>query len=236
MAPRMDSGACLECALRATDFFRGIRHAARKEFERLRVPGTYRRGDIVFRDGDQPSGMYFLCEGKVKIVKSSFGSKSHITRVVKAPDLLGDRAFIAGNLYSGTGVAMGDCRICHLGAANFSSLFSRDHGFWKLLARRFAGELGRAEVRMADLALKTVRERLAKCILDAMTPEPGGTGGTSALGASRQETAEIVGTTPEAVCRTLAEFRGRGWISVEGTVIRVRDASRLRSLAKLGLP
>jgi CRP-like cAMP-binding protein len=102
------------------------------------------------------------------------------------------------------------------------------------MARRFADELGAAEDRMVDLALKTIRERLAKYLLALSDPDEDGRGVRVELEESRQETAEILGTTTEAICRTLAEFRSRRWISIKGPFVLIKDPERLRQLA--GLP
>lgn len=47
------------------------------------------------------------------------------------------------------------------------------------------------------------------------------------------ELGELLGTSPEAVCRGLAEFRKKGWISLEGRRLRILDEKRLRAVARV---
>ncbi|HBL16964.1 MAG TPA: hypothetical protein DD417_09525 [Elusimicrobia bacterium] len=225
---------CKTCLARNTGSFAKISPQGWTEFQRFCSSNTYAKGNIIFYANNQPLGLFFLCSGKVKVVKSAFGVRAHIPRVIKAPDLLGDRAFISGELYSGTGVAMEPSHICFLDAAHMNRIFAKEPAFWQFMARRFADELGAAEDRMVDLALKTIRERLAKYLLALSGPDEDGRGVRVELEESRQETAEILGTTTEAICRTLAEFRSRRWISIKGPFVLIQDPERLRQLA--GLP
>jgi hypothetical protein len=102
----------------------------------------------------------------------------------------------------------------------------------RVLARQLAAKLGEAEGHVADLALRTIRERLAKHL--ALAARAGkGDGVTFELCESRQELAEMLGTSPEVVSRTLAELSGRKLIEIDGRRIRVLDEGRLRSVARL---
>lgn len=226
---------CGVCSLRTLPVLRGVAKGTWSQFLRLRTSRLYSRGNILFYEGNQPLGMYFLCRGRVKIVKSDFGQRSHISRVVEAPDLLGDRSFIAGQPYVGTGEVMEESRVCFLGASHFDRLFLGEPGVRLDLARRFARELGQAEEKARDLALKTIRARLAKLLLERLAAQTASKGHAVALSLkeSRLELAEIIGTSPEAVCRSLAEFRSKGLIAAQGRSVRILDERRLRQVAEL---
>ena len=226
--------SCKTCPSRNTEPFARLSPQGWAEFRKHCRFNIYEKGDVIFYANNKPLGLFFLASGKVKVVKSSFGERAHIPRVIKAPDLLGDRAFISGKHYTGTGVAMEPSHICFLDAAHSNRIFAKEPAFWQFLARRFAEELGAAEDHLLDLALKPIRERLAKHLIALMGPDADAGEARVTLGESRQETAEILGTTTEAVCRTLAEFRTRRWIAIAGPLVTILDPDRLRQLA--GLP
>ncbi|MBI4051354.1 MAG: Crp/Fnr family transcriptional regulator [Elusimicrobia bacterium] len=215
--------------------FAGIPSVAWKKFLNLRVTNNYSRGNIIFYESNLPLGVFFLCQGRVKIVKSNARERFHITRVIEAPNLVGDRAFFAQGMYAGTGEVMEDSRICFLQAQHFEDLFMKNAGVGRALLRRFAQEVGQAEERMLDLALRTIRERLAKYILERLAehPQANGGGASISLSESRIELAEILGTSPEAVCRSLAEFRHKGLIKVEKRSIQVLNKNSLRLIANV---
>ena len=235
MAPSNSKDVCEICVLHRLPAFRGLAKETWSKFKKLRTTRFYSRGNILFYDGNQPLGMYFLCRGRVKIVKSNFGHRFHIVRVSEAPDLLGDRALIAGEPYKGSGEVMEESRVCFLKAEHFESLFLDDPGVCRELARRFAREMGQAEEKARDLALKTIRARLAKHILERFAAQAALKRGTVALclDESRLELAEFLGTSPEAVCRSLAEFRAKRMIATKGRSVRILDEERLRQVAEL---
>jgi len=230
--PGCEPNKC-KCPLLALPIFTGVPKTAWESFCKRRVPNTYKKGNVVFYDGNQPLGMYFVCSGRVKIVKSESGTHSNITRVVEAPDLLGDRAFFANEPYRGSGEVMEDARICFIDRDSFEQIFLETPGMARGLLARMAAELGRAEERILDICFKTARERLAKYIMEKFSESEssGGEGSQIRFSESRVELAKILDTSPEALCRTLAEFKSKGWIAVDGRVLRVLDRVRLAQVA-----
>ncbi|MDO8805959.1 MAG: helix-turn-helix domain-containing protein [Elusimicrobiota bacterium] len=49
---------------------------------------------------------------------------------------------------------------------------------------------------------------------------------------SRGDLAKILGTSPEVLCRLLAEFRKKGWIAVAGRAVTVKDKPRLEQFSR----
>lgn len=195
----------------------------------LRTTGLYSKGDILFYQGNHPLGMFFLCRGRVKIIRTDSQQHRYISRVVEAPDLLGDRAFIAGQPYQGTGEVMEGSRVCFLKAEDCAEVFFDEAAVCRGLARRFARELGQAEGKSRDLALRSTRERLAKHLLQELDANGAA---LLSLKESRQELAEMLGTCPAVISRTLAEFRAKSLIAFSGRSVRVLDKERLRQLSK----
>jgi len=96
-------------------------------------------------------------------------------------------------------------------------------------------EMGIMEEKLAELAHKSVRERLAANLL--MLKETYGMEGEGStlieLALSREDLASIVGTATETVIRLLSEFKSDGLITFEGKKIRVLDARKLAKQADL---
>lgn len=223
------SRATCKCPMLKMPIFSGISDAVWEGFCKKRISNDYRAGNIIFYEGNQPFGMYFLCSGRVKIVRTDTGLHSSIPRVVEAPDMLGERSFLAGEPYLGSGEALGECRICFIDGAYFEKYFLENPKVCRAILRRVAMELGRAEGQMLDLGFKTVRGRLAKYIVEK-------SGAKSASGfefpEKRGDLAKILGTSPEVLCRLLAEFRKKGWIVIDGRDVAVKDKARLEQVAR----
>ncbi|MBI4375287.1 MAG: Crp/Fnr family transcriptional regulator [Elusimicrobia bacterium] len=218
--------------------FRGINADVWQKFLARRAENTYRLGNILFYQGNRPLGLFFICRGRVKLVKEDRFGHSRIVRVVEAPDILGDRAFFAERPYACSGEAMDETRACFLERRVFCELFGQNLPMFHRLTQRFAQELGSAEHAMHCLSACPVNARVATHLL--MYPKQRGSNaplrGELTLQESRTELAQILGTTIEAVSRALALFASRRWIAVEGRHVRILEEDRLRRAACPHLP
>lgn len=196
-----------------------------RRFQELAQVHEYRAGNILFYQGNFPLGLHFIASGRVKLVKEDRAGRCQIVRIVHGPDLLGDRAFFAEKPYACTGEVMEDSSISFLQPGPFWALYGRNPDMSRLLTRRFALELGRAEDYMNCIAVCTVNARMAARLLK-YSPR-----NAFELTETRAELAQVLGTTPEAVSRSLAKFCVKGLIAVTGRRVRILNEDRLRLCA-----
>ncbi|MBI4386073.1 MAG: Crp/Fnr family transcriptional regulator [Elusimicrobia bacterium] len=233
---KVEKGSCAEpssCPARNLPLFH---HAVEKTLRRFRQLATlhaYHRENILFYQGNRPQGLYFICSGRVKITKEDSGGRSQIVRIVNAPDLLGDRAFFAEKPYACTGTTMEESRICFLETRHFWDTFGQDHEMLRLLIQSFAQKLGGAEERMHCLAACMVKSRIAGYLLATCRKLSNASAGKSefVLQETRTELAQIIGTTPEVISRSLAELCSTGWIAVQDRRVRIKDEKHLREVS-----
>jgi CRP-like cAMP-binding protein len=192
----------------------------------------YGRGNVLFYQGNEPFALFFLCSGRVKIVRHDREGRRQIVRIIRAPDFIGERSLIARQPYHATAEVMDDADICVIDSARFFKFWGERPDFARVLAQRLAINLGDAQDLASELALHTIRERLAKFLAlewEAV-PKPAP---SFQLSESRQELAEIIGTSPEVVSRTLRDLVDGKIIAIEGRRVRVLDGARLRAAARL---
>jgi CRP/FNR family transcriptional regulator len=192
---------------------------------------TYRRGDVLFYEGNEPMGLHCLCSGRVKLTRTDCAGRQMIVRIVVDAGLLGERALIVGNAYEATATVADDARVCFIPAARFHAMWDADPAISRALAVVLAVRLGEAQDLCAEIGLLTIRERLARLI--ARASEAGGAGSLADLGATRLELAERLATSPEVVCRAMADLEASGLIASKGRFTQVLDARRLRAAARL---
>ena len=100
--------------------------------------------------------------------------------------------------------------------------------------RFISTELNKAETKVAHLAQKPVRERVAESLLfikETYGLEADGV--TLNVRLSREEIANIVGTATESAIRLLSEFKKDGIIELEGKKIKIVDSLKLIKTANL---
>jgi CRP/FNR family transcriptional regulator len=189
----------------------------------------YKKGNILFYQGNDPLSLFFLSSGMVKLVRADDSGRQHIMRVIHAPDLVGDRALLAGHPYAASAHVMGDAQICSLEMGRFKELWETEPELSRMLARYLAHKLAAADEAATDLALCTIRQRLARLIVHRLKS------GESVveLSESRQEIADLLGTSPEVLSRTLSEFDHKGLVSVDERRLKVLNLPRLRAVARV---
>ncbi|NVK83048.1 MAG: Crp/Fnr family transcriptional regulator, partial [Cytophagia bacterium] len=119
--------------------------------------------------------------------------------------------------------------ICFIPKSDFLTILNRNPSFFQKLMKAVCHELGVMEDKLAQLAQKSVRERLAATII--MLKETYGMEGEGShvidIALSREDLANIVGTATETVIRLLSEFKSDGLIALKGKKIEVIDVQRL---------
>lgn len=215
-----------------------LSHVTQKEWRRfldLAPVHTYRPGNILFYQGNPSLGLHFITSGRVKLMKEDRAGRCQIMRIVKGPDLLGDRAFFAERPYMCSGIVMEESSISFLQPAHFWNIFGKNPDTLRLLTQRFAVELGRAEDYMHCISVCTINARMATRLLkSAKRPEHARSPkGEFVLTETRMELAQVLGTTPEAVSRALTKLCSKGLIAVSGRRVRVLNEERLRLSACL---
>jgi CRP/FNR family transcriptional regulator len=173
--------------------------------------------------------------GKVKVYKNNVQGKEFIIYIAKPGDFLGYRALLSEDFYKATATVLEDAKICFIPKESFFEVLQKNPVFMRRVVQAVCNEMGIMEEKLAELAHKSVRERLAANLL--MLKETYGMEGEEStlieLALSREDLASIVGTATETVIRLLSEFKTDGLIAFEGKKIRVLDARKLAKQADL---
>lgn len=197
---------------------------------------TYKAGQILFYEGNRAFGVYCIYAGRVKLYKTGHGGRLQIVRLAGPGDLLGYRSLFADEPYSATAEAMEDATVCFIEKSIFIPLLSQEPNLAMKMIRKLSQELRQAEDRMTGIAQKPVRERLAELLLllrETYGKSNGGEGTEITLALSREEMAEMIGTTQETVIRLLSEFKSRKFIKLDGRHITITDPKPLRRIAHI---
>ena len=165
----------------------------------------FKKGELIFTEGDKVEGMYFVYSGRVKVHKK-WGDKEFIIRFAENGAILGHRGLGGDNFYPISATALEPTTVCYIDLDFFLQSLKINHEFTYDLMMFYAEELKESEKRMRNMAHMPVKGRLAYALLllkkkFGATPE-----GYINITLSRQDLASYVGATYETVFRTLAEL------------------------------
>ena len=195
---------------------------------------AYKKGQLIFQEGNRPAGLHVIYSGKVKVTKLGGDGKEQIIRLAKPGDLVGYRALIAETNYSASAVALDDCTVCMIPKHDFQLVIQQNIQISNGLMKLLSTTLGNAETRMLQLAYKPVRERLAEALLLLQsTYEPEKSTEPFSIAISREDLASIVGTVKETCIRLLAELKDEGIICTKGSNITLLEPEKLYEITHL---
>ncbi len=189
----------------------------------------YKKGQILFYEGTRPLGIFCVNKGKVKVSKMGSNGKEQILFICQPGDFLGYRSLLSEEFYGASATVIEEAAVCFIPKSDFLTVLNSNPGFFKTMMKAVCHELGVMEEKLAQLAQKSVRERLAATIL-MLKETYGMEGGESEIidiALSREDLANIVGTATETVIRLLSEFKSDGLIALQGKKIKVLDSDSL---------
>lgn len=220
-----DGAAGGACAFERWSAAQGLSREVAARMAPLWRSNVYHRGDVIFYQGNAPASVYFLCTGSVKLVRDARMGRQHILRMIGAPDFIGERAFLAGQPYAASAQVMEESRVCAIDGASFRAQWRAEPELARMLAIYLSRKLAEADEAACDMALRTIRELLARLIAERLTEEGGD---LVQFSESRQDMADILGTSAEVISRTLSEFERKKILAREGRGLRILDKERLR--------
>jgi len=191
----------------------------------------YEKGETIFREGDPADRIHFVVLGRVKIVKAA-GGRDVILEILGPGEPVGAVAVFERKPFPAGAVTLEGTSILSIPEREFFHLIeTRTEMMRRLLAgltyrlimvnRRLADMTGSAEYRAARLFL-TLGDRVG-------TVHDGG-GVFIPMNLSRQEIADLIGTTLETAIRLMSRWQKDGIVMTEKTGFIVPDVKGLRTL------
>lgn len=195
----------------------------------------YKKGEIIFKEGDKPIGLMSLSEGKVKVFKEGVGGREQIVRMAKPTGFIGYRALFAEENHTATGVAIEDTVACIIDKESLYKVMRSNPELAISIVKSFATELGFSNDRTVTLTQKHIRGRLAESLIflkDTYGYEDDGK--TIKIYLSREDVANLSNMTTSNAIRTLSTFAQEEVIAIDGRKIRILDLQKLERISDLG--
>lgn len=195
----------------------------------------FKKGEVIFQEGDPVTGIYFVYDGVVKVHKKWGTDKELIIRFAGKGSLFGHRGLggSGGELvYPISATAIEPVTVCFIELDFFNASLRTNYRFIRELLNFYARELQESEKKMRNLAHMQVKGRIAGAILELQEKFGTTEEGYIALTLTRQDLASYVGTTYETVFRVTNELAKDEVIYLSGKDIRILDPVPLERLTR----
>ncbi len=205
-------------SLRSISVFATLPDEVLKRVGELVITRSFAPGETIVYAGDPCEAVYFIAEGEVKVYQLSIEGREQVLVRLGAGQMFNAvPAFRDCSVNHATVEALTPVRLYALTCDDFRRLVNESHELALALLRDFAMRLDHMAGLVEDLALRTVRERLARFLLehadDRNTPRRW----------TQAEIAAHIGTVRDMVGRILREFAEAGLVRQERQRIILLD-------------
>lgn len=224
---------------RAAESLSGIGFFESLEPERLRAlehKCTWRRargGEEIFNRDTQSHEVFFVTEGKVRVVNYSLSGREVAYATAEAGDYFGELSALDGQPRSASVFALQDCVLAALPAEEFRQLLLDAPPLALSVAEKLASIVRACNERIMDLATLSAYQRVYRQLLDLMRPDPVRPESWLIYPLPTQaQIASRASTTRETVARVLSQLAQAGIADRKSKTLYIRDVIRLREMAK----
>jgi len=214
-------------ALAETDLFANLDEANLAALADACQRRTLERGDVLFRQDDEPGSLYVVVSGRIAIANRSFDGRESMVALMEHGDLFGEMGlFLDGDGRSADARALETSELIELPFDPIKDLFTTQPellwGVVSLLSRRVRA----MDNALADSVFLDVTGRTAKRLLDMAGDED-----EFELPLTQEELAGMVGASRERVNKSINQFIKLGWLAQteRGYAITNRQQLEIRS-------
>jgi hypothetical protein len=196
-----------------------------------RSTNTYKKKQVIYKEGNHPTQLYYVLSGKIKTFKSNDDGKELVTDLYSAGDFLGHIALLQGGVYRETAEAIDDCEIAIIPKKEFEELLSNSkevaQKFINLLAKNIADK----EHHLLNLAYNSLRKKVADALIALKNKyQINNNPDNFRIDISRENLANIAGTATESLIRTLSDFKNEKLIDIKDGHITIMNDKKLEGM------
>lgn len=219
--------------LQTTPIFRRLSQEDRARVAPHSRIREYSRGQTIFSEGDPSDRFHMIASGRVKVFKMTPAGKDVILEIFGVGDPLGAVAVYEGWPFPASAVALEDTTCITIERPQFFALLEAHPTLVRGLLLGLTHRLVELTNRIAELTGGRVEPRFARLFLKLAAEvgrvERGGT--FIAMGLSRQELADLTGTTIETAIRIMSRWGKQRIVLTEKDGFLLLDRAALDALA-----
>ncbi len=210
-----------------------LRGLAEEDLTRLAVRArrrTYRRGEVIFHQGDPGEAVHLIQGGRVKIALRAESGEEAVIAILGPSDCVGELALLDGEPRSATVEALEPVETVSLARDDFLQFLQANPPAMERLLRALAATVRGANGELADLVFLDLHGRLVKKLLDLAADHGRPVDGAIEieLPMTQEDLAAMIGATRASVNKVLGWYEEQGAIERRGRRIAILDPERLR--------
>jgi CRP-like cAMP-binding protein len=193
-----------------------------------------KEGDAAFRQGEPVENFFVLLSGHLKVMQITPDGEQVVVRYVNPGDIFGIARAMGRMSYPASAIAVQESLAVAWPAAEWDKFINRNTQFASSALQTVGQRLQDAHSRIRELSTEEVEQRVARAILRLVkeSGEHTNDGVQISFPITRQDIAEMTGTTLHTVSRLLSQWKEQGLVDTGRKRVIVSNLEKLRSLAE----
>ena len=194
----------------------------------------FAKGDAFFREGERATRFFVLLDGYLQVVRTTENGEQVIMRHFAPGEVFGIAPALQRETYPANAIAVADCVALHWPNKCWDDFASRVPRFLKNAHGAVGERLNASQDRIIEMATEQVERRVARAVVRLVNQAGKKTehGIRIDIPVSRQDIAEMTGTTLHTVSRIFSAWASLGLVEVGRQKIEVLSAHKLVTIAE----
>jgi CRP/FNR family transcriptional regulator len=210
--------------------WRGLPEDQLDALAKIAIAKIYRKGEVIFEEGDEGRGFFVVKSGRVKVFKLSADGKEQILHFFGDGEHFAEVPAFDGQCFPASAATVEKTELLFFPRTAFLALLQQHPTLALAMLAVSARHLRRMAQIIENLSFKEVPGRLAVYLL--YLSDRNGKGEEVELDMTKAQLAAFLGTIPETLSRVFAKMSQDGLISLDGSRIKLLNLERLMVLAE----
>jgi CRP/FNR family cyclic AMP-dependent transcriptional regulator len=180
--------------------------------------GQYRKGRIVFSEGDPADAVFYLRSGEVKVSVASKDGKKVVAAIHGANAFFGEGCLAGQTRRMGTVTTITDAAIIRLEKAAILRMIHDDPPFSEMFIAHLVDLTIHLKADLLDQLLNSGENRLARLLLQLADFGKYGETGRTITNVSQETLADMIGMTRSRASFFMNKFRKLGFVDYKGGI------------------
>ncbi|MCB2195212.1 MAG: Crp/Fnr family transcriptional regulator [Bacteroidetes bacterium] len=193
---------------------------------------TFKKKEVIFREGTPTSHVIFLETGLIKLYREGRNNRSLILKIAKPGEFIGLVSVFGNNIYQYSASAIENSSVFFIDFNVFNSILLENGKY----AIHLLKNVSQDNLNIFDRIISQYQKQLPGKIADIILYFSNHIYNSEEFEfpITRNELAELAGTTKESFIRTLTEFKNDKIIEIDGKQIRIKSIDIVKTLSRLG--
>ncbi|KHD36224.1 Crp/Fnr family transcriptional regulator [Clostridium acetobutylicum] len=189
-----------------------------KKISDIIVTRKYRKGQVIFFEGDVEEKLYIVNQGKIKVYRYNNEGREQILYILSEGEFLGDMSLLKKGSFQFNAEALEDTLVCTISKDDFDEIITKNPEITLKILEVLHDRLKNLEDIIQNLSTKDVKVRVASMLLGFAEDfgVEGADGIVIDLPLNREEMANYIGVTRETISRKLTSLQDENAIQLIG--------------------